>query len=212
MAENKKSFLLYCDQKEIFEQLTNEQAGKLIKHIFAYVNDEDPITEDVLLNLAFTPIKQSLKRDLRRYENIVERNRENGKKGGRPKKPKKPNGLIGNPKKPKKADNDSDSDNDIDIINKDKLIIFFELIQNHFNETFNKRSRVFPEAIKKKYKTALKEGYNIEDIKQAMTNAAKDSFHKENNYKFCTLEFFSRIEKIDKFSTHKETIKYIPTR
>lgn len=211
MAQGKKSFVLYCDQKELFDQLTDEQAGKLIKHIFAYVNDENPATNDVLLNLAFTPIKQSLKRDLKRYENIVERNRENGKKGGRPRKPKKPNGLIQNPEEPKKADSDNDSDNDIDIINKDKLIVFFELLQNHFNETFNKRTRVFPPSIKKKYKQALKEGYNIEDIKQAMINASKDNFHIESNFKYCTLEFFSRIEKIDKFSTTKET-KYIPTR
>ena len=33
MAENKNSFVLYTDQKEIFDAINNEQAGKLIKHI-----------------------------------------------------------------------------------------------------------------------------------------------------------------------------------
>jgi hypothetical protein len=115
MAEGKKSFVLYCDQKETWEALTDEQAGKLIKHIFAYVNDENPTIDEPILNIAFLPIKQSLKRDLIKYEHIKERNSLNGSKGGRPKKetqkkPKKPTGLIGNPKKPKKADSDSDSD------------------------------------------------------------------------------------------------------
>ena len=68
MAEGKKSFVLYADQKELFEQLPNEKAGELIKHIFAYVNDESPQNDDLIINMAFTPIKQQLKRDLEKWE------------------------------------------------------------------------------------------------------------------------------------------------
>ena len=64
MDKSKKSFILYSDQKELFDQLSDEQAGKLIKFIFSYVNDEEPTTDDLLINLAFTPIKQQFKRDL----------------------------------------------------------------------------------------------------------------------------------------------------
>ena len=67
MASNKKGFVLYADQKDLFEQLSNEKAGELIKHIFAYVNDEDPETDDLFIKLAFTPIKQQLKRDLEKW-------------------------------------------------------------------------------------------------------------------------------------------------
>ena len=41
MAEGKKSFILYVDQRGTFNKLSDEQAGKLIKHIFAYVSDEE---------------------------------------------------------------------------------------------------------------------------------------------------------------------------
>ena len=68
MAENKKGFILYADQKELFSQLPDEIAGKLIKHIMAYVNDENPISDDILINIAFTPIKLQLKRDLVKFE------------------------------------------------------------------------------------------------------------------------------------------------
>lgn len=68
MANDKKGFILYADQKELFEQLPNDKAGELIKHIFAYVNDEEPSTDDLLIKLAFTPIKQQLKRDLKKFE------------------------------------------------------------------------------------------------------------------------------------------------
>jgi len=66
--EGKKSFILYCDQRDLFDQLSDEQAGQLIKHIYSYVNDENPISKNQIINLAFTPIKQSLKRDLKKWE------------------------------------------------------------------------------------------------------------------------------------------------
>ena len=78
MAANKKSFVLYTDIIETVKQLNNEKAGELFKHILSYVNDENPTTDDVIINLVFTPIKLSLKRDLKRYEYRAERSRENG--------------------------------------------------------------------------------------------------------------------------------------
>jgi hypothetical protein len=78
MAENKKSFILYCDQQGIFNQLPDEIAGRLIKHIFAYVNDESPTTDELIINIAFEPIKQQLKRDLQKYQQFVDKQRDNG--------------------------------------------------------------------------------------------------------------------------------------
>ena len=80
MAENKKGFILYADQKELFDQLPNEKAGELIKHIFAYVNDEEPVTNDLLIKVSFTPIKQQLKRDLKKFEATKLQRSEAGKR------------------------------------------------------------------------------------------------------------------------------------
>ena len=81
MAENKKSFLLYCDLLHTVKKLNDEQAGKLFKHVLEYVNDLNPETEDIITDLCFEPIKQNLKRDLQKYEQIREKKREAGKKG-----------------------------------------------------------------------------------------------------------------------------------
>jgi hypothetical protein len=86
MATDKKSFVLYCDQQNIFNMLPDEIAGKLIKHILAYVNDENPVADDLVLQLAFEPIKMQLKRDLRHWDEVREKRSESGKLGGRPKK------------------------------------------------------------------------------------------------------------------------------
>lgn len=68
MATNKKSFIAYCDWRETFDTLPDEKAGQLIKHIFAYVSDENPKSDDILINAVFANIKQTLKRDLEKWE------------------------------------------------------------------------------------------------------------------------------------------------
>jgi hypothetical protein len=80
MAKDKKSFLLYCDTIHTVNKLTDEKAGQLFKHILAYVNDQNPQTNDFVIDIAFEPIKQSLKRDLKRYENKCLTNKENAHK------------------------------------------------------------------------------------------------------------------------------------
>jgi hypothetical protein len=80
MAENKKSFIAYADWKNTFDELPNEEAGKLIKHIFAYVNDENPISESILINAVFANIKTTLKRDLDKWQTQLSQRVEAGKK------------------------------------------------------------------------------------------------------------------------------------
>lgn len=81
MAENKKSFVLYADLIHTVNKLNNEQAGLLLKHLLSYVNDENPITNDIVIEIAFEPIKQQLKRDLKDWEATVQRKSDGGKKG-----------------------------------------------------------------------------------------------------------------------------------
>lgn len=118
MAENKKGFVLYADQKLIFDDLTNEEAGILIKHIFAYVNDENPVFEDRFLDMAFKPIKLQLKRDLVKYEAVKERNSANARKRW---DAVASSGMPEVPNSTKNADKDKGIDKDKDI-DKDKGI------------------------------------------------------------------------------------------
>ena len=113
MAKEKNSFLLYCDIIHTVLKLNDQQAGKLFKHLLKYVNDQNPIAEDIVTEIAFEPIRQSLKRDLIKYEGIRERNSENAKKRwnatASERIPKVPNDT-------KNADSVSDSDS---VISKD---------------------------------------------------------------------------------------------
>jgi len=80
MAENKKSFIAYSDWDGMFQALPDEVAGKLIKHIFSYVNDRNPTSDDYIINALFEQVKSTLKRDLRKWEAQKEQRSSAGKK------------------------------------------------------------------------------------------------------------------------------------
>ncbi len=129
MSKERKSFLLHFDSLGILDQLTNDQCGKLFIACRDY-NLGKELNLDETLALVFFPFKAQFQRDKEKYSIVVNRNKTNGSKGGRPAnpvKPKKPSGLIDNPSKPKKADSGNvngsvsgnESDNDSKSDNKD---------------------------------------------------------------------------------------------
>jgi len=123
MAEGKKSVLLYCDLIHTVEKMDDETAGLFFKHYLRYVNDLQPETDNLVVDIAFESVKQNLKRDLKKWEERAQKSRENGKKGGRPKKPnetKKTQQVISKPRKPDTV-TVTDTVNDNDIIEVDSL-------------------------------------------------------------------------------------------
>ncbi len=82
MAENKKSFISYVDWGNVFIKLNDDEAGRLIKHLFNYVMDLNPPSPDKLTEIAFEPIKLQLKRDLVKWEGIRGEKSKAGTLGG----------------------------------------------------------------------------------------------------------------------------------
>ena len=80
MAEGKKSFVLYSDLIHTVSKMPSDKAGDLFKHILSYVNDEEPISDDLIIQLTFEPIKQQLKRDLKKWEKQHNQRVEAGKR------------------------------------------------------------------------------------------------------------------------------------
>jgi hypothetical protein len=84
-------------------------------------------------------------------------------------------------------------------------------IIDRFNEIFNKKSRIMSQAVSKKYNTIFKHFSRVE-IECAMKTASLDEFHKKNSYKYCTLEYFSRVDQMDKWLTAATSEKYMRER
>lgn len=142
MNSERKSFLLHFDSLGILDQLTIEQCGKLFIACRDF-NLGKEIELDSTLELVFFTFKNQFKRDKKKYKKIVDRNKSNGSKGGRPvnpSKPKKPTGLIENPSKPKKAD--SGSVNGSVNVNDNKTIMLndgFEYFWGNYPRKINKK-------------------------------------------------------------------------
>lgn len=106
----KTGFILHLDSLAVLDELTDEQAGILFKAIRDYNLGKEPEL-DFAMKMAFLPFKNQFVRDSVKYDGVCERNKINGAKGGRPKKPKETEKTQVVFEKPKKADNKNDNDN-----------------------------------------------------------------------------------------------------
>jgi len=114
--------IIYVQQYEAIKDLSQSDKGLLLDAIFHYHITGEVMQElPPMVLMAFTFIRTSIDSNTRKYEAIVERNRENGKKGGRPRNPN-------NPSEPKKADTDTDTDTVKDT--KTKTVSIDDLFSN----------------------------------------------------------------------------------
>lgn len=84
----KDTFILYTEQKEVIDKLSDEQAGKLIKAIYEYVETGEMPKLDSVLDLVIIPFKQNLDRNADKYEETKKKRSEAGKLGAEIKKQK----------------------------------------------------------------------------------------------------------------------------
>lgn len=193
----KNSFVLYSEYKEQFSLLSNEEAGKLIMAIFEYTESGNVPDLDGMALMAFSFIKKQLDRDSEKYEKTVEKRREAGKNGGRPKangfseKAKKANGFFEKQTKAKKPDNDNEDVNVNENVNeKDKKENikekrFAEGNKTHTTQAVKEIVGYLNEVCGTGYKentpqtvacikARLKEGFSVEDFKTVI-----DKKHEE---------------------------------
>ena len=96
MADKKTSFVLPTDCIEDLEDFTDAEAGELFKAILIYANEQKETEfSDRAMKMYFKRIKKYIDSANENYEKVIQANRLNGAKGGRPKKE-----TEENPKKP----------------------------------------------------------------------------------------------------------------
>lgn len=178
----KDNFLLKKSYQKIFNELSDDEAGKLIKGIFSYVNTKENNLNG-LLSAIFLQIKDYIDSNEEKYMKICERNRKNGLEGGRPKgKPKEtqknPVGYFGLNTQISYIHNNHLEDNkdnrgmgeegkeetfktteDVGL-----LIEIARKVINHLNERTKSNYKFKNESTLDKIKAQLNEGYRLEDF------------------------------------------------
>ena len=143
----KDSFILYTEQKEVIEKLSDEQAGKLIKAIYKYVETGQMPKLDTLLEIVIIPFKQNIDRNADKYEEIKQKRSLAGKAGAKIKKQKQTKQANDNFVKQTVAnqavnvnvnDNDNvnvnDNDNNNNVVVGDSCVDGLQKIIDFYNE------------------------------------------------------------------------------
>ena len=99
-------------------RLSMTEKGEVLDAIMRYGFDGEEYSGDsVVVAMIFDLTKPYIDENNKRYDAVVERNRNNGKKGGRPKStknPEKPRKTQQNPEKPRRTQTNLDTDTDTD--------------------------------------------------------------------------------------------------
>lgn len=187
----KDTVIFYQEQVDICRRhLSAEQFGRLMYALFEVDNGEDPdVDDDIIMAFEFMSLQKRL--DKEKYEAKCKRNRENGKKGGRPKADsvktekserlfEKANGFFENPND-NDNDNEKDKDNDNDagfsgqnpVSSADSV---FSLFGEHENVELTQDER---QALKDKFERS---GALIDEVSEWIRNAKNPV---PNHYGFC---------------------------
>lgn len=204
MAKDKKSFVLYSDLIHTVNKLSDEDAGKLLKHLLKYVNDEEPKTDSLIVDIAFEPIKQQLKRDLKDWESKINKRREAGKKGGLAKasnaKQSKANLAVN------VTDTVNVSVNEIKVNTftdkKKGFILWFNQSKLKYTGKEGK-SKVLTKTDETNLKKLI-DSYEQNDFDIAIKNLYNSKWAQENNMR--TISHFVRIENFNKYLEQGDTV------
>ena len=80
-----KAFRLYVDNIEIFNELTDEEAGQLLKALMYYVDTGKIADMSRVVKFNFLHLKQQIDREFANYEEVCEKRSAAGKKGAQAK-------------------------------------------------------------------------------------------------------------------------------
>lgn len=105
--------------------------------------------------------------------------------------------------KDKEEDKDNEKEKEKGIVIFSKSDVIFSDYISKFNEVRNTNFKKLPKKAESVLQESLKT-YSVDEIIIAYRNACMDKFHVESCYKHLTPEFFTRIDKIEKF------LNYIP--
>jgi hypothetical protein len=132
---DKQAFLIYKSFYEPIKDLSPVSKGRLLDAIFQYQINGTMPELDGSVSMAFSFFLNQFRLDADKYQAVVERNKNNGLKGGRPKKDhnkseeptithNNPNNPVGL-KEPKKADNGNDNGNEKENDNVNDKVYFY---------------------------------------------------------------------------------------
>ncbi len=156
MAGEKNSFVMYTEYLKHIQKLSMEQRGELFTSILCYAAGEEVPELDAAADMAFGFIRERMDRDSAAYMDKVEKRREAGKLGGRP----KANGFSEKQTKAKKANGFSEKQNNPDTVT------VIDTVTDIKKESKEKSSRFLPPTRQDVAEYCREKGYSNFDVER----------------------------------------------
>lgn len=188
MAGDKNSFVMYTEYLKHIQKLSMEQRGELFTAILSYAAGDDVQELDAAADMAFGFIRERMDRDSAAYMEKVEKRREAGKLGGRPKangfsekqtKAKKANGFS---KKQNNPDTVTDNVTDTVTDNKNTLADAKALFERLWKMYPNKKGKGQVSDTQKKRLLAIGESTLVKAIERYSLELQKDADWRKPQY------------------------------
>lgn len=182
----KDSFVLYTEYMEQIELLSMDQRGILLTAIFAYVSDAEVPDMDGITKMAFAFIKSRIDKDTEKYAKTIEKRKEAGKLGGRP----KANGSSEKQEKAKKANGFSEKQNNpvYDNVNVNVNVLKDKTYTCAFEALWKAYPRKKEKAgAYKCYKARLADGFSEDELEAAVKRYADECQRQKTEQKYIKL-------------------------
>jgi len=181
----------------MIEKLTDIEAGQLLKHLFRYVNDQNPVPENRIIELSFESIKHQLKRDLKEWESTKQILSAAGREGGlksaamrRLKKSKPPQATLETVEPPQAFQPVNVTVNVNDTVNVIKEHTYIEKIKSEFPKLLKMKeplTSIQAERLEKEYGNEL-----VFKTMEGMQN--KPNLHKDYESANLTIRSWIRLK------------------
>ena len=184
----KDSFVLYTEYMEQIELLSMEQRGILLTAIFAYVSDAELPDMDGITKMAFAFIKSRIDKDTEKYAKTIEKRKEAGKLGGRP----KANGSSEKQEKAKKANGFSEKQNN-PVYDNDNVNVNVNVLKDKtYTCAFEALWKAYPRKKEKAgaykcYKARLADGFSEDELETAVKRYAEECQRQKTEQKYIKL-------------------------
>ena len=184
----KDSFVLYTEYIEQIELLSMEQRGILLTAIFAYVSDAELPDMDGITKMAFAFIKSRIDKDTEKYAKTIEKRKEAGKLGGRP----KANGYSEKQEKAKKANGFSEKQNN-PVYDNDNVNVNVNVLKDKtYTCAFEELWKAYPRKKEKAgaykcYKARLADGFSEDELKTVVKRYADECQRQKTEQKYIKL-------------------------
>lgn len=184
----KDSFVLYTEYIEQIELLSMEQRGILLTAIFAYVSDAELPDMDGITKMAFAFIKSRIDKDTEKYAKTIEKRKEAGKLGGRP----KANGFQEKQEKAKKANGFSEKQNN-PVYDNDNVNVNVNVLKDKtYTCAFEALWKAYPRKKEKagaykSYKARLADGFSEDELEAAVKRYAEECQRQKTEQRYIKL-------------------------